>query len=135
LATGSIFVAGSKNDCSSSTCIAIIALIRLQPSSGLIGNQMAFVVTFSALLIAGVVWMGLFMALRDANSALLRAAAQWLSPDLVSGWFFYFAFAFWCFWRLAQRTGVFDASREPRDDTSVTTGQAIDSGDRTMGEK
>jgi hypothetical protein len=69
---------------------------------------MAFLVTFSALLIAGIVWMGLFMWLDGANSAPLNVAAAWLSPDGVLGWLFYLALAFACFWPLAQWKHIFE---------------------------
>ena len=63
---------------------------------------MAFLRTFTAMLVAGVVWMALFVEFGDANTPTLNIVAGWLSPSSVFGWFFYAALCVACF-LLAQR--------------------------------
>ena len=58
---------------------------------------MAFLITFSVLLGVGLLWMGLFMWLGEADSAALNAIADWLSPQSVSGWIFYILLSSACF--------------------------------------
>jgi hypothetical protein len=50
---------------------------------------MAFLCTFSGLLLAGGIWMTLFVELEDAKKPALVALSAWLSPMSVSGWCFY----------------------------------------------
>ena len=64
---------------------------------------MAFLITFSVLFGVGLLWMGLFMWLGEADSAALNAIANWLSPQSVSGWIFYLVTSFACFLPLARR--------------------------------
>jgi hypothetical protein len=51
----------------------------------------------------GLLWMGLFMWLGEADSAALNAIADWLSPQSVSGWIFYLVTSVACFLPLARR--------------------------------
>ena len=58
---------------------------------------MAFLITFSVLLAGAAVWLGLFLALSEADSAILNGIAEWLSPLRVSGWVAYIAICAACF--------------------------------------
>ena len=66
---------------------------------------MAFLLSFSALLLASLIWMGLFVWLDGADSAALNASAAWLSPDSVSGWVFYLVLIVVCFWAIVRWRG------------------------------
>ena len=61
------------------------------------GHCLAFLITFSALLGVGLLWMGLFMWFGEADSATLNAIADWLSPQSLSGWIFYILLSSACF--------------------------------------
>jgi hypothetical protein len=50
---------------------------------------MAFLCTFSGMLIAGVVWMGLFLGLHDSSSRELQTLVDWISPENATGWVVY----------------------------------------------
>ncbi len=63
---------------------------------------MAFLRTFTALTVAGVVWMALFVEFGDIHNSVLNSLAGWLSPDSVSGWLFYVVLCVVCF-LIAQR--------------------------------
>lgn len=65
--------------------------------------RLAFLVTFSILLGAGAVWMGLFVWLLEADSATLNAVADWISPERISGWAFYLLVSAICFVLFAKR--------------------------------
>jgi hypothetical protein len=52
-------------------------------------SAMAFLQTFSAMTVAGLVWMGLFMAFSVARNESLNSLALWLSPAGVTGWLVY----------------------------------------------
>ena len=65
--------------------------------------QVAFLITFSVLLIDGLVWMGLFVLADQADDPTLNAIAGWLSPQHVPGWIFYLALCAACFVPLARR--------------------------------
>ena len=54
---------------------------------------MAFLLSFTSLILAGLVWMGLFLWLGATNNASLNAAAEWISPDGIAGWIIYVALA------------------------------------------
>lgn len=75
---------------------------------------MAFLITFSVLLAGAAVWMGLFLAFSEADSAILNGVAEWLSPLRVSGWIAYIAICAACFtpflWRFLRAV-----RRAPRD--------------------
>lgn len=64
---------------------------------------LAFLITFSVLLGVGLLWMGLFMWLAEADSAALNAIADWLSPQNISGWVFYVVLSLACFLPMARR--------------------------------
>jgi hypothetical protein len=64
---------------------------------------LAFLITFSVLLGAALLWMALFVGLGELDSALLNAIADWLSPERVSGWVFYFLLSALCFVPFARR--------------------------------
>jgi len=64
---------------------------------------MAFLITFSVLLGAGILWMALFVGLGQAESTVLNAIAEWLSPERISGWIFYLAVSAIAFIPLARR--------------------------------
>ena len=78
---------------------------------------MAFVVTFSALLLAGIIWMSVWLGIGGADTTSPNVVAQWLSPDGISGWFVYLALTCCCFWPLAKWTGIFKRSNEPPENT------------------
>ena len=65
--------------------------------------RMAFLITFSVLLGAGILWMALFVGLGEAESTVLNAIAEWLSPERISGWIFYLALSVIGFVPLARR--------------------------------
>jgi len=64
---------------------------------------LAFLITFTVLLVDGLLWMGLFVLADEADSPALNAVAQWLSPQHVSGWIFYLALCVACYVPLAKR--------------------------------
>ena len=66
-------------------------------------RRLAFLVTFSVLLGASAIWMGLFAWLVEADSASLNAIAQWISPEQISGWVFYLLLSIVCFVPVAKR--------------------------------
>ncbi len=63
---------------------------------------MAFLRTFTALTVAAMLWMGLFVEFGEIDSPLLNVLSGWLSPLAVSGWVFYVILCVVCF-LLAQR--------------------------------
>src|SRR6266496_5545397 len=63
---------------------------------------MAFLLSFTSLTVAGIVWMGLFVWLGAANNASLNAAAEWLSPEGIVGWTVYLALAIASFLALVR---------------------------------
>jgi len=68
---------------------------------------LAFLRTFTALLVAATIWLGLFAAFDEADSPLLNAIAQWLSPLTVLGWLIYLVLCVVCFvlvWRFMGRS-------------------------------
>jgi len=74
-------------------------------------DRLAFLTTFSVLLGAGAVWMGLFVWLVDADSARLNVIAGWISPERISGWVFYFLLSIVFFVPVAKR--FLGHTREP----------------------
>jgi hypothetical protein len=66
-------------------------------------SRLAFLITFSVMLGAAMLWTALFVGLSEVDSALLNAIAQWLSPERVSGWLFYFMLSALCFVPFARR--------------------------------
>jgi hypothetical protein len=76
----------------------------------------AFLITFSVLMVDGLVWMGLFLWTSEADSAAANAIAEWLSPQRVSGWIFYLALCVACYVPLARRfLRARDDSESPRE--------------------
>ena len=71
---------------------------------------MAFLRTFTALTVAGLVWMALFVEFGEIHNSVLNTLAEWLSPNSVSGWLFYVALCVGCFF-IAQR--LIGSSHEP----------------------
>ena len=59
---------------------------------------MAFLCTFSGMMAAGLIWMGLFAAFGEAHIAVLNTIAEWLSPMGVLGWAFFVALSVVCSW-------------------------------------
>ena len=59
---------------------------------------MAFLCTFSGMMAAGLVWMGLFVGFREAHNAILNMIAEWLSPMSVMGWAFFIFLSGACSW-------------------------------------
>ena len=51
---------------------------------------MAFLRTFTALLVAAAIWMLAFVGFEEAASPVLKSVAGWLSPLRVVGWLVYF---------------------------------------------
>jgi hypothetical protein len=77
---------------------------------------LAFLITFSVLLVDGLVWMGLFVLADEADDATLNAIAGWLSPQHVSGWILYAALCIACYVPLARRyLRPRDSDAPPRD--------------------
>ena len=74
---------------------------------------MAFLRTFAALTVAALVWMGLFVVLDDADSDVLNAVAEWISPLRVSGWFVYAALALACYFIAARLIRQYSGPRDP----------------------
>ena len=50
---------------------------------------MAFLRTFTALLVAAAIWMLAFVGFDESRSPLLKTIAGWLSPLRVVGWLVY----------------------------------------------
>ena len=75
---------------------------------------MAFLITFSVLLAGAAVWMGLFLAFGEADSAILNDIAEWLSPLRVSGWVAYIAICAACVAPFLRRF-LRAVRRAPRD--------------------
>ena len=63
---------------------------------------MGFLRTFTALTVAGLIWMALFVEFGEVDSSVLNSLAGWLSPLSVAGWVFYFVLCVVCF-LIAQR--------------------------------
>lgn len=63
---------------------------------------MAFLRTFTALTVAGLVWMALFVEFSEVRNSVLNSLADWLSPNSVTGWLFYAVLCVVCF-LIAQR--------------------------------
>jgi hypothetical protein len=74
---------------------------------------MAFLRTFAALIVAALVWMGLFVVFDDADSDLLNALADWISPLTVSGWFVYAALSLVCYFIAARFIGQNPGPSDP----------------------
>lgn len=66
---------------------------------------MAFLLTFASMILAGVLWMGLFVWFGSAHGETLNAIASWLSPEGVVGWVFYLALAAALFGAFARWNG------------------------------
>ena len=70
---------------------------------------MAFLRTFTALLVAAAIWLGVFAAFEEAHSPLLNVIARWLSPLTVLGWLIYLILCVVCFvfvWRFMGRSST-----------------------------
>ena len=68
---------------------------------------MAFLRTFTALLVAAAIWMVAFVGFGESNSPVLKTLADWLSPLTVLGWLFYVVLCVGCFllaWRVMGRS-------------------------------
>ena len=63
---------------------------------------MAFLRTFTALTVAGLIWIALFVEFGEIDNSVLNLLAGWLSPLTVGGWVFYFFLCVVCF-LIAQR--------------------------------
>lgn len=63
---------------------------------------MAFLRTFTAMTVAGLLWMALFVELGEMRNPVLNSLAGWLSPNYVTGWLFYAVLSVVCF-LIAQR--------------------------------
>ena len=72
---------------------------------------MAFLRTFTALTVAAIIWMGLFVEFGEIDNPVLNSLSDWLSPSAVSGWVFYVILCVVCF-VIAQR---FIGHRQGRD--------------------
>ena len=59
---------------------------------------MAFLCTFTGLMVAGAIWMGIWIALGDADSPTLTTIADCLSPMAVGGWCLYVVLSVACAW-------------------------------------
>jgi hypothetical protein len=59
-------------------------------------RHMAFLCTFTGMLLAGMIWMALFIGLSDASNRFLVFAEEWLSPEAISGWLFYLCLCVGC---------------------------------------
>jgi hypothetical protein len=66
---------------------------------------MAFLLSFIALCLSVVAWLGLYVWLSNASSPLLNAAALWLSPEGLVGWIFFVALAVAFFWMFVRWRG------------------------------
>jgi hypothetical protein len=66
---------------------------------------MAFLLSFSALILASLIWMGLFVWLSGAESTSLNLVAAWLSPEGIPGWIFYLVLVVVCFLVLVRWKG------------------------------
>ena len=64
---------------------------------------MAFLCSFSALIAAGLIWMGIFIWLLESDDSRLNAAAGWISPEGVFGWILYLVLSVAIFVPLALR--------------------------------
>jgi tellurite resistance protein TehA-like permease len=62
----------------------------------------AFLQTFTAMTVAGLVWMGLFVALSESKIELLNKVGDWISPSSLVGWLLYAVLCVLCF-LLARR--------------------------------
>jgi preprotein translocase subunit SecY len=67
---------------------------------------MAFITTFSAILLAGITWMTLFLAFYEAEDARLQVLDELLSPDAITGWIFFVALCVFFCWFLYRIFGV-----------------------------
>ena len=70
---------------------------------------MAFLRTFTALLVAATIWMVAFVGFGESDSPVLNTLASWLSPLTVLGWLFYFVLCVVCFliaWRVMGRSST-----------------------------
>jgi len=63
---------------------------------------MAFLQTFTAMTVAGLVWMGLFVALSESRIELLSKIGAWIAPSVIVGWLLYAVLCVLCF-LLARR--------------------------------
>ena len=63
---------------------------------------MAFLRTFTALTVAALIWIGLFVEFGDIHNSGLNRLAEWISPNTVTGWVFYILLCVICF-LVAQR--------------------------------
>ena len=78
---------------------------------------MAFAVTFSSLLLAGIIWMSVWLGIGGADTTPPNVVAQWLSPDGISGWLIYVGLTCCCFWPLAKWAGILKPSEKPPENT------------------
>jgi hypothetical protein len=65
----------------------------------------AFLRTFAAMTVAALVWIGFFVVFDDADSEVLNAVADWISPLSVTGWVVYAVIAVACFFLAARLIG------------------------------
>ena len=59
---------------------------------------MAFLCTFSGMLVAGAIWMLLFVELGATANSALNSVSVWLSPMSAGGWCFYVVLSAACSW-------------------------------------
>jgi hypothetical protein len=64
---------------------------------------MAFLCSFSALISAALIWMGLFLWLLESSDGRLNVAAQLISPEGALGWVLYVALSIAIFVPLARK--------------------------------
>ena len=67
---------------------------------------MAFITTFSSILLAGIAWMALFLAFYETEDPRLQALDGILSPDAITGWIFFVALCVLFCWLLYRIFGV-----------------------------
>jgi len=73
---------------------------------------MAFLTTFSGMLVAGIAWMALFIAFYDADDPRLQALDELISPNAITGWVFFVALCVLLCWLLYRIFGVHLRGRE-----------------------
>lgn len=62
----------------------------------------AFLCTFTAMIVAGLIWMSLFVAFIESRVELLNTFGAWISPMTIMGWVLFAVLCVVCF-LLARR--------------------------------
>jgi hypothetical protein len=73
---------------------------------------MAFLQSFTAMTVAGLVWMSLFIALSESKIELLNKVGDWISPSSSMGWLPYASPCVLCFLFARRMLGHNDAASE-----------------------